>query len=222
MEEPPGDERQPLLDPIERISEILFGLIMAVTIVGTVSIATPGQDGIRTVTAAAFGCNLAWGLVDAVMFLVGTVTERNRNRVLAIQIRRADAETAHRLIVRALPEYTAGLLGPDAIESMRRRLADVPPAPSTFLWNLARSDYQAALGIFLLVVIATFPVVIPFLLTSDAAVAIRLSRIITLVMMFLAGFALGRYSGDARPSVAGLTMTVVGVALIAAVKALGG
>jgi len=99
--------------------------------------------------------------------------------------------------------------------------AALPPALGTFLWNLARSEYQAALGIFLMVVIATFPVVIPFLLTSDAALAIRLSRIITLVMMFLAGFALGRYSGDARPLVAGLTMTVVGVVLIAAVKALG-
>ena len=218
----PGDERERLLDPVERISDILFGLITAVTIVGTVSIATPGPDDIRTVTLAAFGCNIAWGLVDAVMFLVRTVTERNRNRVLAIRIRRADAETAHRLIARALPEYTAGLLGPDAVEGMRRRLAGLPPAPRTFLWSLARNDYAAALGVFLMVVIATFPVVVPFLLTNDAALAIRLSRVITLVMMFLAGFALGRYCGDARPVVAGLTMAVLGVVLIAVVKALGG
>ncbi len=40
MEQAPGDERQRLLDPVDRISEILFGLIMAVTIVGSLSIAT--------------------------------------------------------------------------------------------------------------------------------------------------------------------------------------
>ena len=222
MNDLPGDERESILDPIERISEILFGLIMAVTIVGTVSIATPGPDDIRTVTLAAFGCNFAWGLVDAVMFLIRLVTERNRNRVLAIRIRGADAETAHRLIRRAVPEYMVALLGPDAVEGIRLRLAGLPPAAGAFLWSLTPRDYRAALGIFLMVVVATFPVVVPFVLTSDAVLAIRLSRVITLVMMFVAGFALGRYSGDARPSVAGLTMAVLGVLLIAAVKALGG
>jgi hypothetical protein len=222
MKDQVGDERKRLLDPVERISEILFGLIMAVTIVGTVSIATLGPDDIRTVTLTAFGCNLAWGVVDAVMFLVRTVTERDRNRALAMRIRGADAETAHRLILRALPENMASLLGPDAIEGMRCRLAGLPPAARTLLWTLTPRDYRAAFGIFVMVVIATFPVVVPFLLTSDAALAIRLSRVITLLMMFLAGFALGRYAGDARPFVAGLTMAVLGVVLIAAVKALGG
>jgi hypothetical protein len=69
-------ERERLLDPIDRISEILFGLIMAVTIVGSLSIVTAGRDEMRTVTMAALGCNLAWGLVDAVMYLVRTMSER--------------------------------------------------------------------------------------------------------------------------------------------------
>ncbi|MFO1313191.1 MAG: VIT1/CCC1 transporter family protein [Burkholderiales bacterium] len=217
-----GDEPAPVLDPIERISEILFGLIMAVTIVGAVSIATPGPDDIRTVTLAAFGCNLAWGLVDAVMFLVGIVTERNRHRVLAIRIRAAEPEVAHRLIRQAMPEYMGALVGADAIDAMRRRLAELPPVSHTFLWNLTSRDYQAALSVFWMVVVATFPVVLPFVLTSDATLAIRLSRVITLVMMFLAGYALGKYCGDAKPWIAGLTMAVLGVVLIAVVKALGG
>jgi hypothetical protein len=61
------EERERLLDPIDRISEILFGMIMAVTIIGSLSIATAGQTQVRTVTLSALGCNLAWGLVDAVM-----------------------------------------------------------------------------------------------------------------------------------------------------------
>src|SRR5215467_6311526 len=100
-----GEERVLLLDPVDRISEILFGLIMAVTIVGSLSIATAGRSEVRTVMVAALGCNLAWGLVDAVMYLVRTLTERTRNRVLRARIAGADAQSARRIIESTLPEH---------------------------------------------------------------------------------------------------------------------
>ena len=65
--------REPLLSPVDRVSEMLFGLFMALTFVGAVSVAESGQDEIRKMFAAALGCNLAWGLVDAVMYLVRKV-----------------------------------------------------------------------------------------------------------------------------------------------------
>ena len=212
-------ERGRLLDPIERVSEIIFGLIMAVTIVGSLSIATAGQGETRTVMMAALGCNLAWGLVDAVMYLVRTLTERRRNVALAKEAIAADANTAHRLIMAALPEYVAVITGQPELEAMRRKLQDLPGLGSG---RLARDDYLAAIGIFLLVVGATFPVVIPFLATSDLALAMQLSRAITLAMLFAAGLALGRYAGHAHPLLTGLLMALLGAALIAAVKALGG
>src|SRR5215470_2690307 len=98
MGEPAGETRWMLLDPVDRISEILFGLIMAVTIVGSLSIATAGTEEVRTVMAAALGCNLAWGLVDAIMYVVRGATERTRNRALGLQIVQADEATAQRLI----------------------------------------------------------------------------------------------------------------------------
>ena len=76
-------ERERLLDPVDRIFEVLFGLIMAVTIVGSLSIATAGQNDVRTVAWAALGCNVAWGMVDGVMYVIRTMTESTRNRVLA-------------------------------------------------------------------------------------------------------------------------------------------
>ena len=213
-----GEERERLLDPIDRISEILFGLIMAVTIVGSLSIATAGRDEMRTVTMAALGCNLAWGLVDAVMYLVRTVTERAHSRALGKQIIGADPDTAHRLIMNALPEPIARIVGPDEVEGMRRRLLGLEPTAQI----LRPRDYLEAFGIFVLVVVATFPVVVPFLLTSSAALALRASQAITLIMLLLAGFALGRYAGHAKPLRTGVVMAVFGAVLIAAVKALGG
>jgi VIT1/CCC1 family predicted Fe2+/Mn2+ transporter len=219
MEWNAGDERKRLLEPVDRISEILFGLIMAVTIVGSLSIATAGQAEARAVITAALGCNLAWGLVDAVMYLVRTVTERVRNRNLLRRIGSADLGTAHRLIVQSLPEHVGAMVGPDEVEGMRRHLLGLPSVDGPVLRT---RDYLEALGIFALVVIATFPVVAPFLLIGDVGMAMNVSQIITVAMLLLAGFSLGRHAGHARPLRSGLVMAVFGVALIVAVKALGG
>ena len=58
--------REPVLSPVSRVSEMLFGLFMALTFVGAVSVTESGNE-VQAVLAAALGCNLAWGLVDAVM-----------------------------------------------------------------------------------------------------------------------------------------------------------
>ena len=71
-------KRERVLNPVDRVSEMLFGLFMALTFVGAVSVADQGDAQIRTLFIAALGCNLAWGLVDAVMYLVRTVTDRGR------------------------------------------------------------------------------------------------------------------------------------------------
>jgi VIT1/CCC1 family predicted Fe2+/Mn2+ transporter len=213
-----GSAEGRLLDPIERVSEVMFGLIMAVTIVGSLSIATAGRQDVRSVMIAALGCNLAWGLVDAVMYLVRTLTERKRNVALARRVIGAAADTARGAIASALPEHVAAMVGESELEGMRQRLL----ASQLSRGGLRGQDYFAAIGIFLWVVVATFPVVIPFFLTDDAAVAMQVSRMITLVMLFIAGNVLGRYAGHARPVVTGLMMLLLGAALITAVKALGG
>lgn len=211
-------ERRRFVDPVDRVSEILFGLIMAVTIVGALSIATAGRNEVRTVLTAALGCNLAWGLVDAVMYLVRTLTERTRNQTLAKQVVGADTDEAHRLIMATLPEHVAAITGPAELEGMRRRLLGL----AVLQRGLGRDDFLSAAGIFLLVVAATFPVALPFLLTSDTVLAMHASRIITLAMLFAAGFTLGRYAGHAHPVRIGLVMLALGAALILAVMALGG
>jgi hypothetical protein len=87
-----------VLDPIDRASEIIFGVLMATTFTGTLSVATTDGQEIRTMMFAALGCNLAWGLTDAVMYLVATVTERRRNITLLQQLQATgDAQVEQRL-----------------------------------------------------------------------------------------------------------------------------
>ena len=103
----------------------------------------------RTVMLAALGCNLAWGLVDAVMYVVRTMTERARNRALAKRIVGADAADARRLIADALPPHLATMVGADELEGMRRRLlaaADLSGRPAARVPRLPRGRRRVRRG----------------------------------------------------------------------------
>jgi len=208
------------LGPIDRVSEMLFGLLMALTFTGAVSVAESGHGAIRTMFVAALGCNLAWGLVDAVMHLVRTVTERGRLITLVRAVQGAPDEQAGRAVVeQSLSRVAAGLVSAAEIEAVRARvfaLRSLPARP-----RLGGHDLLTALRIFLIVVISTFPVVLPFLLTQDVRLAQNASRAVALAMLFLGGLALGRYAGYGSWRV-GLIMAALGTALIVAINALGG
>jgi len=57
----PVVSRKRVLEPNERISEVLFGLIMVLTFTGSLSVAESGRDDVRAMLIGALGCNLAWG-----------------------------------------------------------------------------------------------------------------------------------------------------------------
>ena len=122
-----NEKRTPVLDPVDRVSEIIFGLIMALTFTGTISAATAGREEVRTVLFAALGCNLAWGLVDAVMYLIRTLTERTRNHTLLQPYpqRRRPAD-AHAIIAQELP----GRLGTRDQHRQSGRHAPAPRRPA--------------------------------------------------------------------------------------------
>ena len=218
--DPARSVREPVLSPVDRVSEMLFGLFMALTFTGAASVAEQGNAQIRTMFIAALGCNLAWGLVDAVMYLVRTATTRGRSHSLMLAVRAApDADAGCRIIEAALPKTVAGLMTRVEVESVRMRvlaLTQVPPRP-----ELNRGDALAAVAIFLLVVLATFPVVLPFLFFDSAVLAKNVSRGVALLMLFGGGLVLGRYAGYGSWR-AGLIMAGLGAGLVVAINALGG
>jgi hypothetical protein len=212
--------REPVLNPVDRVSEMLFGLFMALTFVGAVSVGAAGDAQIREMFIAALGCNLAWGLVDAVMYLVRTVTDRGRLLTLIRSVRgAADAEAGRRLIEGSLSQVAAGLVTTAEIEAMRGKIVALTALPARP--TLTRQDLIAALAIFLIVVASTFPVVLPFLMFEDVRIAKNVSRAIGLAMLFAGGLALGRYAGYGSWKV-GFLMVGLGTALVLAINALGG
>jgi hypothetical protein len=76
MDLPAGDKSpRRLLDPVDRTSEVLFGLIMALSFTCSLSAAGAGREDVRTMLIAAIGCNIAWGLIDAIIFLMKGYTK---------------------------------------------------------------------------------------------------------------------------------------------------
>ncbi len=208
-----------VLDPIDRVSEVLFGLIMVLTFTGSLSVAEAARDDVRAMLIGALGCNLAWGIIDAVLYLMGCLAEKGRGVTTLQALRKAaDPGEAQRLIAAALPPVVASILEPAELEAMYLKLQQLPEPPRA---RLGGDDWLGAIGVFLLVFLSTFPVVIPFVLMDNAVLALRASNAIAIALLFLTGFAYGRMTGH-RPWAVGFSMVLLGVLLVALAIALGG
>ena len=206
-----------VLDPTDRIIEVLCGLIMVLTF----TLAAPLSDraDVRPMLIAALGCNLAWGIVDAVMYLMTQLSERRTGlRALRALRQTTDDAAAHRILTQALPPTVAAALQPADTELIRRRLRQLPEPGGT---QLPKHAWRGALGVFLLVFLSTLPVAVPFAVFGDVHVARRISHLIALSMLFMAGCAFGRVVGY-YPALVGLSMVFLGGALVLITIALGG
>ena len=216
--EPDRPPRERVLDPIDRISEVLFGLIMVLTFTCTLSAASAGDEEVRALIIAALGCNAAWGLVDGVMFITMDLIDRAHGARTLQTVRASAPGAARGAITDALPPFIATAFDDRDLDWLSARVNELPEPPEP---RLTKNDWLTAAGVALLVFGSTFPVVIPFMVIDDAVTALRASNAVALVMLFACGTALGRYAGR-RPYRTGLIMTALGVVLVTVTIALGG
>ncbi|HEX3141730.1 MAG TPA: hypothetical protein VHQ87_16870, partial [Rhizobacter sp.] len=215
-EEPEASSR--VLHPVDRVTEVIFGLLMAMTFTGTLSVASNAQEEVRTMMIAALGCNLAWGLADAVMYLVRSATDRTRHGTLLRRLSQVEAPAGQALIAEALPQGMAEAVGKSGLEGLRQRLLN--PEGTLLRPQFGMEDVKGAVGVFVLVVLSTFPLVIPFMLIKQAALATRVSNAVALVMLYIAGAMLARYAGGTVWK-GGIALALTGAVLVAAIVALG-
>src|SRR5215470_14660156 len=146
-----------VLEPVERVQEVLFGLIMVLTFTGSLSVVEAGREDVRTMLIGALGCNVAWGLIDAVFYLMGCLADTGRRHAALRAAREAPGpEDARRHLAASLPPLVAKVLEPAELDSIRARVVALPPPGGPP--RLAGEDWLGAASVFLLVFLSTFPV----------------------------------------------------------------
>ena len=213
-------ERKGWIGTEDRISEILFGLIMALTFTCTISVTQSDEATVNDMLIGALGCNTAWGLVDAVLYILMSRAVEKRGLTILNFVRRSkDNNKTHQFIADALPPVIANVLKPEEMESIRQRVLQLPEPKISGKqkWR----DYKIAVGIFFLVLLSTLPVVAPFVFIADLQTALRISNAIAILMMFFCGWGLGKYAGRNR-FLMGVIMSVIGIILVMVTIALGG
>lgn len=217
---PVDEESAPVLDPIDRNAEILFGLYMCLTFTGTISVATAGHEEVRSMMIAAIACNTAWGLVDGAMYLLRGLVARGRRLHLARAVRNtADPAAARAIIASDLGSLYLRAIGEDGLERIRAELVALPdvPARPSVTW----ADIRAAILIFALVFTSTLPLVLPFAFFDHMLPAKRVSAAIAIAIMFYCGYSWGRHIGG-PPVRTGFKMVFIGMLIEATIFALGG
>jgi VIT1/CCC1 family predicted Fe2+/Mn2+ transporter len=128
-------------------------------------------------------------------------------------------QLAYQVIVEAMPPLLASVLSPVELEVMRQRLNALPEPPPRP--QLSKDNWLGGLAVFLLVFLSTLPVVVPFLFVEQAHLALKISNGIAIAMLFVTGYAFGRYAGRGQLRM-GVTMVIIGGAFVGLTRALGG
>ena len=211
------------LDPAERLGEVLFGLIMTLTFtLGSGLTAEDGPEGVRQLLIAALGCNVAWGIIDAVLISMSRVSERNRFARLQAHVRTASSREAALAIVRGELDPTLEELAPDdARECLYAAVADRAASGHAERGGVRADDLWAAAVTFVLVFGWSLPAVVPFFFLSDKLVALRLSNAILIALIFVTGWRWASWTGGNRAAT-GAAMAAIGGVLVVVAIALGG
>jgi|SRR5262245_20520258 len=209
------------LDAGERVGELVFGLIMVLTFTLSAGLKLQDRESTRVLLMAALGCNVAWGIIDAVLFLIDRLSERRRlHRLVKRIVAASDRDKALALIDRELDERIPSLVG----RKLRAALDAEVLARAHELKlerNLTAADAKGALAVFSVLFFTALPAVVPFLLLSDATLAMRISNALLIGLLFCAGWRWARHTGG-HPWRMGVAAALVGVALVSVAMALGG
>lgn len=218
------------LDPIDRLTEAIYAVLIVMTFTMAYrAIDVSGfnerevSEAVLSLGIAAFGCAVAWGIIDGAMFILLGLFERGEDSRLLTKVKSApDERSAIDAIASQLDETLESVMSDDERQEIYKqayvRMRDNAPQRA----GLKRADFYGAIGVVLVSIIATLPVVLPlFLLRSDVNLAMRTSNLMAIIVLFLCGYRWGKYAGT-RALLVGLALAAFGVVMVLIAIPLGG
>lgn len=211
------------LDPLDRLSEFLFGLVMVLSFtLGAGLIIGEGEQATRHMLLAIIGCNIAWGLIDGAMYIINSLCERSGKARLLQSLQSAGSERHAVALVGdvlddRLEPYTSAEERQRLYPEIVQRLRNVSPQPT----RLTRDDLGGALACFTLVLLSAVPAVLPFLLIDDRYLALRISNLLLVGLLFLTGWHWARAT-HSNPWVFGTAFLLAGLGMVFIAMVFGG
>ena len=209
------------LDPSESLAEIIFGLIMVLGFTSTARLAL-GEISSQRFLIAVIGCNLAWGIVDGVMYILGSLYERGQRLRIADALQKApDEQAALAVVAKELDEVLEPLMTQEQRTQVYHWVIARVKGVTLRRVRLTKDDIYGAIASGFLVFVTVMPVAVPFWFIENEQRALRVSNLLCVAMLFIVGYSWAEETKMNR-LVAGLLLMAVGLAMVLVTVLLGG
>ncbi|MFZ1342823.1 hypothetical protein [Thiothrix eikelboomii] len=208
-----------LIAPDDQALETLSGIILTMSVLSTLQVASAQSIDTRSLVYAAIGSTIAWGFVDGMMYLVGTLMDRTRAYKVMRGLRSAASVLDFRQqLIAESPEYLVDRLSDHSLDKIQTFLQSEPLEHRP---SLNRDDLQTALLLWLVVVSASLPLIMPLVFIHDHVLAFRVTQFISVWIMFAMGYKLGTWLG-VKSVKSGLLFAMIGILIAVVCIYLGG
>ena len=185
-----------------------------------------GQDDIefkKLMMLVPLGCNAAWGIIDGIMYVLINLRERgNKSKLLSLVKSAKDQNDALALVRKEFGFAFFDLLNQDTQKNIYEEIVKgATNATIVKPKGISKNDLRLVLKTFLIVFSSGVPIVIPFFFLNDVWLAIRISHIIGLVMLFCIGYWWAKFASRHRIRSA-IGLTILGVVIVGMTQILHG
>lgn len=211
------------LDPTTILNESVFGLVMTLTFtLGAGLVVKEGPDATRTLLIGVLGCNLAWGIIDGMILIMGGMLERSQKAQLILRLQGLDNEEARLSLVRERVEpvispYVEAEEREPLYRAVASRLRNVVPERI----RPRRDEVLGAIATAWIVFAASIPAVLPFIFMDDRFLALRVSNALLLAMLFVVGYRWAVMT-NSNPWRVGGALLLTGLTMVLIAIPLGG
>ncbi|HSB83548.1 MAG TPA: VIT1/CCC1 transporter family protein [Nitrosarchaeum sp.] len=210
----------------DRLVEMMCGLIMVLVMIGYLRLSLMGGEDIEmknTLILVPLGCNAAWGIIDGIMYVLTNLIGRGKIYKLSSSIQCTKDQTDARIsieddlsstIVGSLKKEDKEKIYDEILKRVDHTTIQKPE------W-VTKEDLLVVLFTFLIVFSISLPLIIPFMIFDDLILAIHISHIIGLVMLFFIGYLWGKYASRNKIRSA-IAMMIIGGVIVGITMVLGG
>lgn len=204
-----------------RLAEIICAIVMVLSFTATTSATFEGTTP-HALLIAVMGCNIAWGIVDGVTYVLGNLLNRGARARLIDSLKQNPGDPdANAEVARRLDSVLGTMLTPTQMDQLRGWVIEgagkAEPEPTGLRWT----DILTGIACFLTVFGATVPLLIPFWLIENESLALRVSNGLMLAILFGVGWRWAK-KVNISPWKTGFSLLGMGLVLVVITIALGG